>query len=80
MTSVSAAEIPAQRLVDSKSVGRVLGCSWRTVLRLADAGKIPPGYKLGALRRWDMTEIETFIDGGCKPLKAIVDPGFRTTR
>ena len=37
-----------RRLGDCKAVGRVLGCSWRTVIRLADAGKIPPGYKLSA--------------------------------
>ena len=61
---------PPRRLIDSKQAGRVLGCSWRTVLRLADAGKIPPGYKLGALRRWDMAEIEAFINGGCRPSKA----------
>ena len=44
----------------------MLGCSWRTVLRLADAGNIPPGCKLGALRRWDLSEIEAFIAAGCK--------------
>jgi predicted DNA-binding transcriptional regulator AlpA len=59
-----------RRLGDCKAVGRILGCSWRTVLRLADAGKIPPGYKLGALRRWDLSEIELFIQGGCKPPKS----------
>jgi predicted DNA-binding transcriptional regulator AlpA len=48
----------------------MLGCSWRTVIRLADAGRIPPGYKLSALRRWDMAEIEAFIASGCKPPKA----------
>ena len=40
-------EPPARRSGDCKAVGRVLGLSWRTVIRLADAGKIPPGYKLG---------------------------------
>ena len=57
------------RLADAKAVGKVLGCSWRTVYRLADAGKIPSGFKLGALRRWDLSEIEMFIAGGCKPPK-----------
>jgi predicted DNA-binding transcriptional regulator AlpA len=55
-----------RRLGDAKAVGHVLGCSWRTIYRLADAGKIPAGYKLGALRRWDLLEIENFIAGGCK--------------
>ena len=58
---------PTRRLGDAKAVGRVLDLSWRTVYRLADAGKIPPGYKLGASRRWDLAEIEAFIASGCKP-------------
>jgi predicted DNA-binding transcriptional regulator AlpA len=60
----------SRRMGDAKAVGRVLDLSWRTVYRLADAGKIPPGYKLGALRRWDLTEIEAFIASGCKPPKS----------
>jgi predicted DNA-binding transcriptional regulator AlpA len=63
-------EQPARRLGDCKAVGQVLGCSWRTVIRLADAGRIPAGYKLSALRRWDMAEIDAFIAAGCKPPKA----------
>jgi predicted DNA-binding transcriptional regulator AlpA len=60
---------PARRLVGAKEVGRILGCSWRTVLRLADAGRLPWGLKLGALRRWDVREIDAFIQGGCKPMR-----------
>jgi predicted DNA-binding transcriptional regulator AlpA len=60
---------PARRLVDVKDVGRLLGCSWRTVLRLADAGRIPWGVKLGALRRWDLQQIEDFVAGGCQPVR-----------
>jgi predicted DNA-binding transcriptional regulator AlpA len=58
------------RLIDAKEVGRILGCSWRHVLRLADQGTIPWGYKLGALRRWELSEIEAFIASGCKPVRA----------
>jgi predicted DNA-binding transcriptional regulator AlpA len=47
----------------------MLGCSWRTVLRLADRGAIPWGHKLGSLRRWDAAEIDAFIAGGCKPVR-----------
>jgi excisionase family DNA binding protein len=54
---------------DCKAVGQVLGCSWRTVLRLADRGAIPPGIKLGSLRRWDLAELDAFISDGCKPPK-----------
>ena len=67
MSISHAIERTTRRLGDAKAVGQKLDCSWRTVLRLADAGKIPQGYKLGALRRWDMAEIEAFIAGGCKP-------------
>jgi excisionase family DNA binding protein len=66
---------PARRLINAKAVGHLLGCSWRTVLRLADAGKIPQGHKLGALRRWDMAEVEAFIASGCKPPKALTKAG-----
>jgi excisionase family DNA binding protein len=55
--------------VDASEVARLLGCSSRTVLRLADAGRIPWGVKLGGLRRWDLLEIEAFIEAGCKPVR-----------
>jgi len=62
-------ERPLRRLVDAREVARLLGCSWRTVLRLADAGVIPWGLKLGALRRWDSQQIEDFIANGGKPVR-----------
>jgi predicted DNA-binding transcriptional regulator AlpA len=63
-----------RRLVDAKAVGQMLGCSPRTVLRLADAGRIPWGIKLGSLRRWDSQEIQDFIAGGCVPPRKGVRP------
>jgi excisionase family DNA binding protein len=57
------------RLIDAKEAGRLFGCSWRTVYRLADAGKIPWGLKLGSLRRWDSSELDAFVASGCKPPK-----------
>jgi excisionase family DNA binding protein len=59
----------ARRLGDARAVSRLLGCSWRTVYRLADSGRIPTGFKLGVLRRWDLSEIDAFIEGGCKPVR-----------
>jgi excisionase family DNA binding protein len=56
-----------RRLADAREVARLLGCSWRTVLRLADAGLFPWGVKLGSLRRWDLREVEDFIAAGCRP-------------
>jgi predicted DNA-binding transcriptional regulator AlpA len=71
MSLAQAIERPTRRLGNAKAVGQVLDLSWRTVYRLADAGKIPAGFKLGASRRWDLSEIEAFIASGCKPPKAI---------
>ena len=66
------AEATTPRLIDAKAVGIMLGCSWRHVLRLADAGKLPWGCKLGSLRRWDIREIESFLANGCKPVRKAV--------
>jgi len=71
MSLAQAIERPTRRLGDAKAVGRMLDLSWRTVYRLADSGRIPPGHKLGALRRWDLSEIEAFIASGCKPPRAL---------
>jgi predicted DNA-binding transcriptional regulator AlpA len=60
---------PTRRLIDAKEVGQLLGCSWRHVLRLADKGALPWGCKLGALRRWDLSEIQNFIADGCRPVR-----------
>jgi predicted DNA-binding transcriptional regulator AlpA len=65
----SAAPVSTRRLINAREVGRMLGCSWRHVLRLADQGVLPWGCKLGALRRWDSTEIDAFIASGCKPIR-----------
>jgi excisionase family DNA binding protein len=56
-----------RRLIDAKEAGKYLGCSWRTLLRLADSGRVPWGVKIGALRRWDIRELEEFVSSGCKP-------------
>ena len=58
-----------RQMLDCKQVASRLGCSWRTVLRLADAGEMPPGCKIGALRRWDADEIERWIVSGAKPVR-----------
>ena len=58
-----------RHLLTVKEVGGRLGCSWRHVLRMADAGKMPTGLKLGALRRWDADVLEKWIAGGCQPVR-----------
>jgi predicted DNA-binding transcriptional regulator AlpA len=67
----TAAATPTRRLISAQQVGELLGCSWRSVIRLADAGKMPAGLKIGALRRWDVRCVEEWIAGGCKPVRRI---------
>ena len=62
-----AIRVPTRRLIDAREAGRMLGCSWRTVLRLADAGKLPWGCKLGALRRWELLRFLPAIITGRLP-------------
>ncbi len=61
--------LPVRRMIDVTALAKKLGCDPRTVYRLADGGKSPPGVKLGALRRWDEVEIDAWIAGGCKPVR-----------
>lgn len=58
-----------RRLGDVKDVAAITKQSTRSVMRNADRGAMPLGYKIGALRRWDLDEIESWIAGGCKPIR-----------
>lgn len=59
-----------ERLMDVHSVAAMLAVSWRTVIRHADAGMLPYGLKIGALRRWRESELRHWIDGGCKRVRS----------
>ena len=52
-------------LIDVNDVAALLKCSARHVWRLADAGKMPPPVKLGALVRWSRVLIGQWIAEGC---------------
>jgi excisionase family DNA binding protein len=56
-------------LLDVRAVAQMLDCSARHVYRLADAGRMPPPLKLGALVRWRRQTVEEWISGGCKPVR-----------
>lgn len=60
------------RLGDVQAVAELIDCSSRHIYRLSDAGKMPRPVKLGALCRWNLTEIEDWISAGC--------PSVRTAR
>ncbi|MCA9244888.1 MAG: helix-turn-helix domain-containing protein [Phycisphaerales bacterium] len=67
--SRNAAESPV--LLDVHGVAALLDVSPRSVFRLADAGILPPGTKLGALRRWPKADILAWVQDGCRPVRTI---------
>ena len=64
----------AAELLDVRAVAALLDCSPRHVYRLADAGRMPPPVKLGALVRWARRGIETWIAEGCQPVRTKAGP------
>lgn len=52
-------------LLDVQAVAALLSCSTRHVYRLADAGRMPPPVKLGALVRWKIQSLEEWLAEGC---------------
>ena len=54
-------EQPARRLGDAKAVGRVLDVSWRTVYRLADAGKIPSTLELSSNSQLPQSPVKPMV-------------------
>lgn len=64
ISALSPADATA-KLLDVRAVAEMLGCSGRTIYRLADAGRMPAPLKLGALVRWSAVAIREWIDQGC---------------
>lgn len=60
---------PGRMLIDVRTVAAKYGADERSIFRWADAGKIPFGVKLGSLRRWDVSQIDAHIAGGCRPIR-----------
>jgi excisionase family DNA binding protein len=72
-TAPSVAEPPA--LLDVRQVSTLLGCSPRTVYRLADAGKMPRPRRLGSLVRWSRDELTEWLRDGCRPVRTATAKG-----
>ena len=51
-------------LLDVRAVGRLLGCSPRHVIRLADSGRLPRPIPLGRLQRWRRADLDAFLADG----------------
>ena len=64
-------ESTAAALLDVRAVAQLLACSQRHVLRQADAGKMPLGLKIGALRRWRRAELLEWLERGCPAVRAM---------
>ena len=60
-------EPPTDRgaLLTVKQLAELLNCSKRHVYRLTDRGALPQPVRLGALVRWNRTQIEQWIVSGC---------------
>jgi len=67
MPPADSAQTPVLLTVDE--VAAILKCSPRTVYRLADAGRIPPPYRLGGLVRWRADIVKAWIGQGCPSCK-----------
>jgi len=63
--SAAAEDRQQAALLDVHAVAALLSCSTRHVYRLADAGRMPPPVKLGALVRWPRRSVETWLAEGC---------------
>ena len=57
-------------LISVGEVATLCGCSVRHIRRLADAGKMPPSLRLGALQRWRRADIVRWIADGCRPVRS----------
>ena len=73
-SSGSASDLMTVQSVANDKLG---GCSIRHVRRLYDSGKMPAPIKLGALIRFRRAEIDAWIAGGCKPVRAVAKGGAR---
>ncbi len=64
-------------LLSANDAGKLLGCSGRTVVRLADSGKLPRPIKVGHLTRWRRAEIAAWVDGGGSVPYSLANDGPR---
>lgn len=48
-------------LLSVDEVAARLGCSTRTVRRLAASGELAPGFRLRSLRRWRASDVDEYL-------------------
>jgi predicted DNA-binding transcriptional regulator AlpA len=59
-----------RRCIDADQVAAKYRMSRRQVFRAADAGLIPPGFRVGRLRRWDEAALDQHIADGARPVRS----------
>lgn len=57
---------PAARLLSVREVAQLFGVSTRQVWKLQSTGRIPQCVRLAGSVRWNSSDIDSFIQGGCK--------------
>ncbi|MHC4063184.1 MAG: helix-turn-helix transcriptional regulator [Planctomycetota bacterium] len=58
------ATLSPTELIDVKQVAKELQCSVRQVWRLVASAKIPPPLRIGGMRRWRASDIQSWIKMG----------------
>ena len=69
MTTAVAVPPVEAALLDVRAVAALLDCSPRNVYRMADAGRMPPPVRIGALVRWRRTDMEIWLAEGCPAIR-----------
>lgn len=59
----------APALLNHKQMQGLLNCSANHIDRMVKAGAIPPPVKIGCALRWVRSTVETWVAGGCPPLR-----------
>jgi predicted site-specific integrase-resolvase len=57
------------RMLPVKAVADAYSVNWRTALRWAQSGLIPPGIKVGGRRLFRSDQIEEHIRSGCPKVR-----------
>lgn len=69
------AQTEPAKLLDVRGVAKLLGCSQRSVYRLADGGKMPLPMRLGSMVRWNREVLEKWIADGCPACRHVLAKG-----
>ena len=61
-------QLPSTALIDSAQLAEYIGVAPQTIKRWSRNGVMPQGRRVGPrLLKWNRTEIEDWLDGGCQP-------------